>query len=472
MAFSRRDLFKVGGVGAAALAMSGCTAASGPAAPSLMGASKGKRVVVIGAGFGGLTVAKELRKASKDIEVVVLEKRDNFMSCPYSNTWLGGCMDFTDKKPVTLDTLSYDFYAPAMKHGYHFVQCEVTAIDRSSKTVTTTKGAVNYDYLVITGGIEYDYTKIAGTDKALASQLLMDCPPALRPGSEHIRLKKQLEELEEGNVIITVPDGAYRCPPAPYERAAMIANYIKNNKIKAKVLILDPKEKPGAKPKQFMAVYNELYKDIIEFHGNCALKSVNLAKKEVTVSVGTETKVDKVIPYSVANIIVKNVGSPLMKMAGIKTNGDGYASVKLPLHCGLNQDGSADTSVFVLGDAIAATNFAAGSGYPKSGHMANSQGKIVAKQLVNRILARPIDDMILPDNTCFSMVASNPKEAIVVNHRVEYIQEDVKDADGKVSKVGKIKVNVSAKGENAADRPALGKATDDWYRGIMNDLFS
>lgn len=478
MAISRRDLFKISGVSAAVLALGGCAgdqpgvATGGAMAGSLMPESAGKRVVIIGAGFGGLTVAKELKKANKSIEVVMLEKRDTFMSCPYSNTWLGGLMDPSGKKPVTLDTLTFDYYAPAVKHGYRFFQTTVTGIDRGSKTVTTTNGSVKYDYLVITGGIEYDYTKLFGADTAKAQECMMDCPPALKPGSEHVRLKKQLDELEEGNVIITIPDGAYRCPPAPYERAAMIANFIKENKLKAKVLILDPKAAPGAKPKQFMAVYNDLYKGIVEFHGNCSLKSVDLAKKQVTVSVGTETKADKVIPYAVANIIPKNVATPLMRMAGIKTNGDGYASVKLPMHTALNQDGTPDNNVFVLGDAIAATNFAAGSGYPKSGHMANSQGKIVAKQLVSKMGLGKDEGLSFPDNTCYSMVQGSPKEAIVVNHKVDYIVEKVKGEDGKEVEVKKIKVSVSAKGENAADRPGLGKSTDEWYKGIMNDLFS
>lgn len=155
MAISRRDLLKLSGLGVAGIAISGCgveqldTPKTSPLMSSiLIPKTPLKRVVVIGAGFGGLTVAKELRKANKNIEVVLLEKRDNFMSCPYSNTWLGGAMDYTDKKPVTLDTLSYDYYAPAMKYGYTFMQCEVTAINRTSKMVTTTKGIVEYDYLV------------------------------------------------------------------------------------------------------------------------------------------------------------------------------------------------------------------------------------------------------------------------------------------------------------------------------------
>ena len=455
MAISRRDLLKISGLSAAALAVGGCAAdnAASADAPkafsladkSLMAAPTGKRVVVCGGGFGGLTVAKYLRQASKEIEVVVIEKRDNFMACPYSNGWLGGI------KGITLDTLSFDYFAPAAKNGYSLIQATVTGFDRANRVVKTDQGTIGYDYLVLAPGIEYDYSKLFGEDKAKAAKCYHTCPPGLKPGSEHIALKKQLENMEEGNFIITVPDGAYRCPPAPYERAAMVAYYMKTNKIKGKVLILDPKEKPGAKPKEFMEVYTTLYPDIVEFVGNCTIKSVDLDKKTIHCAIGKETKVDKAIKYEVANIIPKNVCHPMIKMAGVEHNADGYAKVKLPSHAALN-----DERVYVCGDAVAAVNFDAGSAYPKSGHMANAQGKIVAKQISAKILGKADSALLLPDNTCFSFVNGAPKESIVVNHTVNYLPAE-----------GKIKVTAKT-GARSAD---LGKATDEWYKGLMNDLF-
>ncbi|MEF3191902.1 MAG: FAD-dependent oxidoreductase [Campylobacterales bacterium] len=463
MSISRRDLLKVTGVGAAALAMSGCaTDFSKPAVSAatagsndklLMPAPKGKRVVILGGGFGGLTVAKYLRKESHEIEVVVLEKRDNFMSCPYSNVWLGGV------EGATLDVLSRDYFAPATKYGYHIIQTTITGVDRATRTVMTTCGKIGYDYLVVAPGIEYDYSKLSGGDKVKEARLRMECPPALMPGSEHLALKRQLEEFEEGNIIITVPEGAYRCPPAPYERAAMMAYHIKKNGLKGKVLILDPKDKPGAKPKEFMESYQSLYPDIIEFHGNVFIKDVDLDKKIVKAvkKVGdNEQPVE--FKYEIANIIPKNRANSLTKMVGVKTNADGYIAVKLPLHKSVD-----DPRVWACGDAIAAINFAAGSAYPKSGHMANAQGKILARQLAAEITGKAIDNMILPNNTCFSMVNGSPKEAIVVNHTVSLVVE--KDASGK--EVQKIKVGAKT-GSRSKD---LGVSTDEWLKGILNDIF-
>lgn len=463
MALNRRDLLKITGISAAALAVGGCAAESAAVgAPKgfdlanneLMPAPKGNRVVICGGGFGGLTVAKYLRKASKEIEVVVIEKRDNFMSCPYSNVWLGGVQG------VSLDTLSFDYYAPAVKNGYTFIQATITGFDRGERVVKTNIGTIGYDYLVLAPGIEYDYSKLTGGDKAKERELRMMCPPALMPGSEHLALHKQLREMEEGNFIISVPEGAYRCPPAPYERAAMVAYYMKTNNVKGKVIILNPGEKPVAKPKEFMEAYTSLYSDIIEFHPFTTVKSVDTAKKEITVNVkkGDATEV-KTIKYEVANIIPKNICHPLIKMAGIDHNADGYAKIVLPSHAS-----PTDSRVYVVGDAVAATNFAAGSGYPKSGFMANSQGKIVAKQIAAAMGKIKDDGLSLPDNTCFSLVNGAPKEGIVVNHKVEYLIE--KDKDGKDVR----KIKVSAK--TGARSKDLGKANDEWFKSIMNDLFS
>ena len=472
MAISRRNLLKFSSFSAAALALGGTLEARAET-PDMIGLSNGKRVVIVGAGFGGLSVAKELRKADKSIEVVVLEKRDVFMSCPYSNGWLGGLCDPSGKNPITLDTLTFDYFAPAIKYNYRFIQTTVVGVNRESKTVSTTNGSVKYDYLVVTGGIEYDYSKLFGDDTQAAQRCLMDCPPALKPGSEHVRLKKQLMEMEDGNFVIAVPEGSYRCPPAPYERAAMVANFIKTNKLKAKVLILDPRPMPVAKAKQFSEVYKGLYPDIIEYHKNTFLKSVDIDGKKVQVeTVDGAERIVREIKYSVANIIPRNVASPLMKMAGVKTNADGYALISLPMHAALNKDGTATDDLYVLGDAVAAVNFAAGSAYPKSGYMANSQGKIVAKQLLFAMGLSKNDGLSLPDNICYSMVQGNPREAIVVNHKVEFIMEKTKDVDGKEVEVRKIKVTPTARGENQADRSAIAKSTDEWFKAIMRELFA
>ncbi|HEC45318.1 MAG TPA: NAD(P)/FAD-dependent oxidoreductase, partial [Epsilonproteobacteria bacterium] len=139
MSIERRDLFKLASVAAAAVVVPSIAVGSESKAPAKK--SSGKSVVIVGAGFGGLTMAKALRKKDKSLEVTVIEKSNMFMACPFSNTLLGGLDN------VSLDTFVGDYYQPASKHGYSFVHATVTAIDRKAKTVTTTNGDFAYDIL-------------------------------------------------------------------------------------------------------------------------------------------------------------------------------------------------------------------------------------------------------------------------------------------------------------------------------------
>lgn len=159
---SRRDLLKASGLGAAALALGGAgvtaaSAAENPAAATeLMPKPAGKRVVIVGGGWGGLTAARYIKQEAPEAEVVVLEKKDTFVSCPISNEWLAG--------EVSMDFLTRDYFTAAKEFGYKMFQTTVTDIDRASRTVKTTTGMIGYDYLVLSPGIAYDYSKWFGND--------------------------------------------------------------------------------------------------------------------------------------------------------------------------------------------------------------------------------------------------------------------------------------------------------------------
>jgi NADPH-dependent 2,4-dienoyl-CoA reductase/sulfur reductase-like enzyme len=284
MAISRRDVLKTTTVLGASSVLAGCGVSTNGSIKTpkskdttkqdkILPKSKGNRVVIVGAGFGGLSVAKYVKIHNKDAEVVLLEKRDSFMSCPYSNLYLG------DIEGVTLDKLIFDYNRPATKYGYRFIHTEVTDIDRDTQTVTTTKGIVDYDILVLAPGIEYNYeAQFKEWSKEKINDVYLSCPPALIPGSEHLALKRELDNLKGGNVVLTVPNGKYRCPPAPYERACMMAEHIKKNNIDAKVIILDTLSKPKTKAAAFNEAYTEVYGDIIEFRGNSNIKDIDTKK--------------------------------------------------------------------------------------------------------------------------------------------------------------------------------------------------
>ena len=212
MNMNRRNALKVGAASVAAVAataMTGCTGAEAkPGAKAEAGKVLGKhQVVVIGGGFGGLTVAKGLMKKDKNFDVLVIEKNDTFMSCPFSNTNLGKL------DGVNLGTFVFDYAQPVEKHGYGMLHSEVVSIDRAAKEVHTAAGIVKYDILVLSPGIAYDYEGQFPTwSKEKIGQVARKAPSALIPGSEHVALERQLANMEDGDVVITVPNGKFRCP--------------------------------------------------------------------------------------------------------------------------------------------------------------------------------------------------------------------------------------------------------------------
>lgn len=452
MKLSRRDMLKASGIGAAALALGGVSAAPAAAAENpavateLLPKPAGKRVVIVGGGWGGLTAARYIKKEAPEAEVVVLEKRDLFMSCPISNEWLSG--------EVGMDFLTRDYYTAAKAFGYKMFQTTVTDIDRSGRTVKTTTGSIGYDYLLLAPGIAYDYTKWFGKDTLAAERCRQECPPALMPGSEHVALKKMLEEFEGGNFVISVPDGPYRCPPAPYERAAMVAHYLKKNGIQGKVILLDPKAKPAPKGPGFLAAYKELYPDIVEYRPNSLVKTVDLDKKEVvvTLTLADERTEEVRIPYAAANLMPTNKASEIVAMASVSTGKAGWGMMESPTF-----QSKADPRVFVIGDAVG------GYPYPKSGAIANGQGHIVASHIASLIAGRATPkEVTLPQNICYSMV--NDKEAISIG--VTFSMMDDKDINGNDIKVIKPKMT-----ENNTRSADLGKTTHEWYKGMMRDIF-
>ena len=462
----RRDLFKLAGVAAAATVLPAVVTTSASAAEVAKETAKkasGKSVVILGGGWGGLTMAKELRKQDKSIEVTVVEKKDIFMSCPISSLYLGGL------ESVTLARLTYDFYQPAQKHGYNFIQAEVTAIDRAGKKLsTTTAGDIAYDILVLSPGIAYDYEKQFPTwDAAKIQSVAQACPAALMPGSEHLALKRQLDDMDDGDVIIVPPaSGKFRCPPAPYERTAMVANYLKSEGIKGKVIVLDTRGGKFAKGAAFKEAWKDNFADYIEYKGFTQVIDVDTAKKEITYleypdagtfEEGDPDEAKKVVKkYEVCNLIPINKCSPVIKMADLKTNKIGYAAMD-----GYSFRSASDKNVYVIGDAV-------GHGIPPSGQTAIWGAKRAAGQIVAQINGKESDAKAgLPAkaaNVCYSMVNGAPEEGIMVTHEFSADPSGVLKGKGSVPKPKDGNGKFRSKG--------TGKALHEWFDGSMRELFS
>ena len=453
MAMNRRDTFKLAGVAAAAAAMPSMAVASEAKAAK----TTGKSVVIIGAGFGGLTMAKALRKSDSSIDVTVIEKRSMHMACPLSNGLLGGLDN------MSLSMFVGDYAQPATKHGYTFVNSEVTSIDRKAKQVhTATAGAVGYDILVLSPGIAYDYEGQFPTwSKEKIAHVAAACPSGLMPGNEHIALKRQLENMDDGNVIIVPPaKGKYRCPPAPYERTAMIANYLKNEGIKGKVVVLDTRDGKFAKGAAFKESWDDLFKDFIEYKGLTEVTDVDPVAKTITytefANVDDEKGTVKTEKYEVCNLMPINKCSPVIAMAGIEHNGAGYAAMD-----GYSFRSKTDKDVYVIGDAVT-------HAIPPSGQTAiwgahRAAGQIVAQ--LNGKVDDPTKDLpAKAANVCFSMVGGKPEEAIMVTHTF------TADKSGKLKGAGNVPKPKDGNGKYRSSGTA--KATREWFGGVMREMFA
>ncbi|MCF6243470.1 MAG: NAD(P)/FAD-dependent oxidoreductase [Sulfurovum sp.] len=455
MAMDRRDTFKLAGVAAAAAVIPTMATAS----EKKVAAKKatGKSVVIIGAGFGGLTMAKALRKSDKSIEVTLIEKRSMHMACPLSNGLLGGLDN------MSLSMFVGDYGQPAMKHGYTFVNSEVMSIDRKAKTVTTsTAGDIAYDILVLSPGIAYDYEKqFPKWDATKIAHVTQACPAALMPGNEHIALKRQLENMDDGNVYIVPPaKGKFRCPPAPYERTAMIANYLKNEGIKGKVIVLDTRGGKFAKAAAFKESWKDLFADFIEYKGLTEVTDIDPVAKTITFTefkdVDDEKGTVKTEKYEVCNLIPNNKCSPVIAMADIEHNGAGYAMMD-----GYSFRSKSDKNVYVIGDAV--THKIPPSGQTAIWGAHRATGQIVA-QLNGKVKDTKEGLPAKAANVCFSMVGGKPEEAIMVTHTF------TADKSGVLKGAGNVPKPKDGKGKFRSAGTA--KATREWFGGVMREMFA
>lgn len=452
MSMNRRNLLKFGAISVAAAAtMTGCNNKKTASSASKTGCGNvlGKhQVVVIGGGFGGLTVAKGLKKKDKGFDVLVIEKNETFMSCPFSNALLGKL------EGVNLGTFVHDYAQPVEAHGYGMLHAEVANIDRAAKQIHTTKGIVEYEILVMAPGIAYDYeNQFKNWDANKIKQIQRVAPGALIPGKEHVILDRNLSDMDDGDVVITVPSGKFRCPPAPFERAAMIAAYMKKEDINGKVIILNPSAKI-AKGAAFKESWKELHGGKIEHRDNCTVTDVDPAAKTVTYKQKDGTS--KTIKYEVLNLIPNNKANPVVAMSGVETT-TSFGKVVMN---GCSFQTKTDASIYAVGDVV-------GHGIPPSGQTANWSGKQCADEIAHVLHGKaytlPVKSKgVKAGNVCYSMVGDKPEEAIFVTHDFSW--------NGTVIK-GKGNVPKDPKSGKFRSKPNA-KATRDWYNGIMRDLFA
>jgi NADH dehydrogenase FAD-containing subunit len=357
--------------------------------------TKAPRVVVVGGGWSGLSVAKNVKVFASDAEVILVEQKDIFISCPMSNLWL------VDK--VDLEFLTHDFLEAARNHNYLYFHASATGVDKKRNILHTTEGDIAYDYLVLAPGIDYDYSCWT-EDKALQHRLQQEYPPAFKPGSEHMTLKKKIQNFQGGTFLITVPSGNYRCLPAPYERACLIADYFKEKKIKAKVLILDENNDITIKEDGFHTAFEELYKDIIVWEPNAKIEEIDLDQKIVKTEF-EEYRFDDGFFYPHVR------GGKLLEVAGVAKDSV-YNRLEGDIDP-ITYEVAGYPNIYVSGDARP-------MGFSKSGNTSNTEAQYVAKLIAAKINKQPKIKWSSPVTLCISAVSAYPERGIFIHSEYAY----------------------------------------------------
>jgi sulfide dehydrogenase [flavocytochrome c] flavoprotein chain len=401
------------------------------AAPRALGQVKPK-LIVIGGGPGGGTVARYVNKeATGAIDVTLIEPQKVFTTCFFSNLCVGGFRSY--------DSITHD-YQKVAREGVRVVHEWASVIDRERKVLRLVDGRrLPYDRLVVAPGIDLKYESVPGYSEAAAEAM----PHAWKAGAQTQLLSKRLDALVDGDLIVMVaPPNPYRCPPGPYERVSMFAHVLKHKGHKRSlIIVVDPKPS-FSKQGLFMEGWEKHYPGMIQWHDpqmHGGIKSVDPKTNEVSTGLAThKAALVNVIPAQMAGRIARDAG--LADQSGFCPIDPESMKSKM------------DVNVFVLGDACIPGDM------PKSAFSANSQAKVAAMVIRGELTG----SRTFParySNTCWSLIA--PDDDVKVGGTYE-------PGDGKIKQASTF---VSQKGDAADVRKQNYKESQDWYAGIVGDVF-
>jgi len=418
--WTRREFARLAGT-AGLVAMARPTIAQGKA-----------RVVIVGGGPGGATVAKYLAETAPSLEVMLVEANAQYRTCFFSNLYLAGLRPF--------ESLTHGYDALRTAHGITVIHDSAVAVDPAAMTVRLAGGqTLPYDRLVMAPGIDFRYDAIEGYSESTAKLM----PHAWRGGEQARLLRQQLEAMPDGGLFVLVaPPDPFRCPPGPYERVSLVADYFRREKPKAKILVLDAKSK-FSKQELFQDSWAQRYPGMVEwlpadFTGG--VKAVLPAERAVKTA-------DETFKAAVANVIPPQTAGRLALDTGLADE-SGWCPVdpntlESRLHPGIH----------LVGDAIIPGEM------PKSAFAANSQAKVCAMAVAAALTgSRRFEARFF--NTCWSFLAADDAVRIGASYAV---------VDGKIAATQKF---ISKTGESADTRAVAARQAVAWYSAITADMFA
>jgi NADPH-dependent 2,4-dienoyl-CoA reductase/sulfur reductase-like enzyme len=416
---SRRDFLKGAAVGVALL----------PAPALAQGA--GGRVVVVGGGFAGTTCARFIRRIDPRISVTLVEASPTFTACPFSNVVIAGLRELRAQQ-FNYDKLAGDQVTVALSAA--------AGIDTEARAVTLADGRrLPYDRLVLAPGIDIRWDGLSGYTEAAAERM----PHAWKAGEQTLLLRRQLEAMEDGGtVVMSAPANPFRCPPGPYERASLIAYFLKTKKPRSKLIVLDAKD-VFSKQRLFQNAWAALYPN---------LEWVSLSKggKVTSVDIGAMTLVTDFGRHKadVANVIPPQKAARIAAIAGVADR-TGWCPIDPATF-----ESKLRPNVHVIGDAAIA------GAMPKSAFAANAQAKACAATVARLIAGgTPAEPKLA--NTCYSLVAPDYGISVAGVYR---------PADGQIKEVE------GSGGVSPLDAPSATRAQEaifanGWFSTITTEVF-
>jgi NADPH-dependent 2,4-dienoyl-CoA reductase/sulfur reductase-like enzyme len=390
------------------------------------------RVVVVGGGFAGASCARALRTADPRIAVTLVEANATFTACPLSNAVIGGLRELSEQQ-FTYERLAAD--------GVALARTTATAVDAPARSVTLADGArLPYDRLVLAPGIDIRWGALPGYDEAAAGHM----PHAWHAGEQTVLLRRQLEAMPDGGlVVIAAPANPFRCPPGPYERASLIAHYLKTRKPRSKLLVLDAKD-AFSKQRLFLSAWSELYPGLLEWvplSKGGSVTSVEPATRTLVTDFGRHQA-------AVANVIPPQKAGRIAEAAGVADR-SGWCPIDP-----VTFESRLQPRVHVIGDAAIA------GAMPKSAFAANAQAKTCAAA-VARLLSGATPSAPKLINTCYSLVAPDYGISVAGVYQPSGGQlAEVPGAGG-----------VSPPEAPRATRAAEAALAESWFRTITAEVF-
>jgi NADPH-dependent 2,4-dienoyl-CoA reductase/sulfur reductase-like enzyme len=392
----------------------------------------GPNVVVVGGGFAGATAARFIKKGNAAINVTLVEANPTFTACPFSNGVIAGL------RPLKAQQFNYEKIAE-IKVSLAFQTA--TEVDAQGRSVTLRNGTkLPYDRLVMAPGIDLRWDGLPGYTERDAEIM----PHAWKAGEQTLLLRSQIESMPDGGtVIISAPANPFRCPPGPYERASLIAFYLKTKKPKSKVIILDAKD-AFSKQRLFQQAWAQLYPDHLEW--------VSLSKGGKVTSVDAATKTLKTDfgehKADVANIIPPQRAAAIAQTAGVADR-TGWCPIDPATF-----ESKLVPNIHVVGDAGIM------GAMPKSAFSANAQAKVCASAVVDLLAGKtPVEPRLI--NTCYSLVAPDYGITVAgVYKPKDGLLADIEGAGG-----------VSPIDASHESRALEAQFAEGWFKTITGEVF-